>query len=134
MKARCKITVLFLALALSAAWPALRAEEAGSPSKEMRKAGLEKRAPEDRIATIEKAVGALSDKQRENLKAAFARAEMQGEKLRRQPGDSKATMAKAREIQQTLVQQIRAALDPEQQKKFDAMLATAASGDDSSKR
>jgi Spy/CpxP family protein refolding chaperone len=79
--------------------------------------------PEQRIERLEQAVGSLTADQKDKIKAIYEKAaeKMQGlsEDERRQ---------KAMEIMKESSRQVRALLTPDQQKKFDEMMAQARGG------
>lgn len=73
-------------------------------------------SPEAQIERIETAVGKLSDDQKKKITAIYAKA---GEKMREAGRDG--GREKMMEIMQDTRKEVRAALTPEQQKKFDDM-------------
>ena len=82
--------------------------------------------PEERIATIEKAVGTLTAEQKGKIKDILAK---QAEQMRAARGnggggaggDRQAMQAKMQEMRKAIDDQIKALLTPEQAKKYDEM-------------
>ena len=119
MKSSVKILISVLALGVMASAPALRAQDPATPPAEGQggaKKGKGGKGGGMSVASIEQAVGSLTDDQKAKIGDIIAKGQSDMQALSQ---EERAT--KGREIQQAMRADIRAVLTADQQTKFDAM-------------
>ena len=120
MKSIVKIVLSALALGLAASAPMLRAQDQSAPPSEGRGGGKGGRGGKGggmmSVASIEQAVGSLTDDQKSKIGDIIAKGQKDMQALSQEERASK-----GREIQTAMRADIRAVLTPDQQAKFDAM-------------
>ena len=126
MKSIVKVVISVLALGVMASVPMLRAQpEESAPPAQGKGGGKGGRGGKGggmmTVASIEQAVGSLTDDQKAKIGDILAKAQKDTQALRDGGGDPQANMPKMQEINAGMRKDIRAVLTADQQTKFDAM-------------
>ena len=125
MKSLVKVVISVLALGVMASVPLLRAQDESAPPAQGKGGGRGGRGGKGggmmSVASIEQAVGSLTDDQKAKIGDIITKAQSDMQALRDAGGDQQSNMAKMQEINASMRKDIRAVLTADQQAKFDAM-------------
>jgi periplasmic protein CpxP/Spy len=125
MKSLVKIVISVLALGVMASVPMLRAQDESAPPAQGKGGGRGGRGGKGggmmTVASIEQAVGSLTDDQKAKIGDILAKAQKDMQARRDGGGDPQSNMAAMQEINASMRKDIRAVLTADQQTKFDAM-------------